>query len=120
MFSFIEPNWWLITLMLVTMAILYGMKYLTSDAIEGFRIENPLHGFEKMVVCPMLQNNIVTNSGLLEEFTEKHAATSIERTSIFIDTLKKHYTEHDCDAYFQSLPPSQEVKVEKPDDAQKS
>ena len=118
MFSFIQENWWSILLILVTTAILFGLKYF-NNTTEGFASQNVLHGFDKMVVCPMLQNNILSNSKLLEGYTEQHAATSAERTSNFLDTLKTQYSKFDCDGYFQSVPKPEEAKVEKAD-AQKS
>ena len=81
--------------------------------MEGFTVENGLRGIEQMVVCPMLKNNIASNSVLLEGFAEQHAVTSIERTSRLIDSFKNHYSENNCDEYFQSLPSSEEVTVEK-------
>jgi hypothetical protein len=116
MFSLIQDNWWSIVLILLTTAILFGLKYF-NNTTEGFTPQNVLHGFDKMVVCPMLKNNLLSNSKLLEGYTEQHAATSIERTSNFIDNLKSQYTKYDCDGYFQSMPKPEEVKV---DDAQKS
>ena len=116
MFSFIQENWWGVVLILVTVAILFGLQYLKPSEVEGFTAQKALHGFDQMLVCPTLKNNIATNTGLLEGFTEQHAATSIERTTLFIDTLKKTYAEHDCEEYFQSLPSSEEVTVEKADE----
>jgi hypothetical protein len=116
MFSFIEANWWSIVLILVTAAILFGLQYVKPNEVEGFTVQKALKGYDQVVVCPMLKNNITTNTGLIEGFTEQHAVTSLERTNFFINTLKRSYDEYDCDTYFQSLASSQEITVEKADE----